>query len=273
MTELEVQASDGFALTAIAEGVGPTLLVVHPGSVDETSWSEVASRLADRYRVVRMRRRIYDRATIRLPHTVRVEADDIIAVARRLDRPIVLVGHSSGAVAALEAALQASRTPDPLFAGLVLYEPPLPTTSLVAGAAGKRAREALDAGDPVEAVRIHLRDIVGMPAAGVDGLLAHVDVDADFTARIAGQIADNEAIDGLPLGTERYTSFPLPVTLVEGELSPAHLRRRVADLAAALPHCRTVELPGQGHLAHAHAPGLLAEVIDAAARRMGPSEG
>src|ERR1043165_4513488 len=46
-------------ITAIDEGQGPTLLVVHPGGNDATSWNTVARLLADQFRVVRIHRRIY----------------------------------------------------------------------------------------------------------------------------------------------------------------------------------------------------------------------
>ncbi len=160
------------------------------------------------------------------------EAADIVAVAELLGSPVLLVGHSSGAVAALEAALL-----DPTaFAGLFLYEPPMPTRELLAGPAGVRARSALDAGDPVEAMRIHMRDIVRMPANTVDEMFADARVRAAFAACAPAQIADDEALDALGVGIDRFATLETPTTLLEGGLSPAHLRERLADLAAT---CRT----------------------------------
>ncbi|MFC9618540.1 alpha/beta fold hydrolase [Streptomyces sp. NPDC056930] len=114
-----------------------------------------------------------------------VEAADIVAVAGLLKPPVLLVGHSSGAVAALEAALLAPFA----FAGLFLHEPPMPTRELVAGLAGVRARAALDADDPVEAVRIHRRDIVRMPAGAVDAMSADQRVRAALSTHAEALIA------------------------------------------------------------------------------------
>jgi pimeloyl-ACP methyl ester carboxylesterase len=60
----------------------------------------------------------------------------------------------------------------------------------------------------------------------------------------------------------------LPITLVEGEQSPAQLRERVADLATVLPSAQVVTLPGQGHEAHLQAPDQLAEVIRGVAHQL-----
>ncbi|WP_329459444.1 alpha/beta fold hydrolase [Streptomyces sp. NBC_01497] len=270
MTELLATQDDGTSVTALDEGSGPALLCVHPGSNDETSWDAVAPLLTGAFRVVRIRRRIYaPGAAIAPSHSMADEAADILAVARLLDGPVFLVGHSSGAVAALEAALLSPSA----FAGLFLYEPPIPTRTLLAGEAGARARAALDAGDPAEAMRIHMRDIVGMPAPEVDAMFDNAWVRAAFAVRAPAQMADNTAIDALGVGIDRFRTLTLPTTLLEGDLSPAHLRERVADLAATLPRTRIVQLAGQGHIAQLTAPDVLADAIrEAAVRTLGRPE-
>jgi pimeloyl-ACP methyl ester carboxylesterase len=265
MTILRAVTADGAAVQAIDEGQGPALLVVHPGSSDATSWEGVARLLTDEFRVVRVQRRLYaPGSAIRLPHTMAADAADVLAVAARLERPLV-IGHSSGAVAALEAALASPAS----FSAMALYEPPLATTSPIAGEAGRRARAALYAGDAVAAMEIHLRDVVGMPQAAVTAMLAMPEARAHFARFAAAQIADNEALDALGVGIERYAALALPTLLIEGADSPAHLRERLADLAATLPDVeRVVTLAGQGHVAHLMAPDLLADAIRSFARRV-----
>jgi pimeloyl-ACP methyl ester carboxylesterase len=275
MPELHATSEDGTIITAIDEGSGPTVLVVHPSGQDERSWDAVAALLIDeyRYRVVRIRRRIYasptataaEAATATFPgHTYATEAADVLAVAALLDRPLLLVGHSAGAVAALEAALRAPGT----FAAIVAYEPPMPTRQLVGGAATTWARAELDAGDPLEAIRIHLRDIVGLPAGTVDEILADPEGHTRLTEFAAAQVADVEALDALGTGIDRYRALTVPTVLLQGDLSPAHLLERTKDLAAVLPAARVVTLPGQGHIAHLMAPRLLAAQIREAADRV-----
>jgi pimeloyl-ACP methyl ester carboxylesterase len=262
MTELLATRDDGTPVTALDEGSGPTLLCVHPGGSDETTWDGVARSLTGAFRVVRIRRHLYASGTAFGPaHSMADEAADILAVTRLLDGPVFLVGHSSGAVAALEAALLVPSA----FAGLCLYEPPMPTRALLAGEAGRRARAALDAGEPAEAMRIHMRDIVRMPPQEVDAMFADAGVRAAFAVRAVAQIADDEAIDALGVGIDRFRGLALPTTLIEGDLSPEHLRERVADLAATLPDARVVTLTGQGHIAHLTAPDVLAATVREAA--------
>jgi alpha-beta hydrolase superfamily lysophospholipase len=62
------------------------------------------------------------------------------------------VGHSSGAVIALEAALASPAS----FAGLVLHEPPVAVTMPLGGGALARANEALAAGDAGRALKIRI---------------------------------------------------------------------------------------------------------------------
>ncbi|MER5883229.1 alpha/beta hydrolase [Streptomyces sp. NPDC001941] len=268
MTELRATAADGVPLTALDDGSGPVLLLVHGGAERPASWERVTELLAGDFRVVRFARRIYVPGARVPPHySVATEAADILAVAERLGGgPLLLCGHSSGAVAALEAAL---REPS-VCAGLVLYEPPVLAGDLVGAEPARRARRALEAGDAREALRIHLREIAQETEAVTDGILARSVPSDAFTARVAAGLADVDALDALGVGVERYARLGLPVTLVQGDRSPAHLHRRLAALARVLPRARVVTLAGQGHTAHRTGPRALASVLREAARRAFP---
>ncbi|WP_340557821.1 alpha/beta fold hydrolase [Streptomyces sp. GSL17-111] len=264
MAELRTTSADGTPLTALDDGRGPTLLLVHGGGESPASWDAVLPALTGHFRVVRIARRLYaPGANAPATHSMAVEAADVLAIARLLTGPLVLVGHSSGAVAALETAL---RSPG-VAAGLVLYEPPLPTRALVGGEAARRARAALAAGEPEQALRIHLRDIAQEPAERVERLLAAVRRPMSPRPGLAAGLADIAALDALGTGVERFRRLDVPTTLVEGDRSPARLRDRLADLAAALPDARVVTLAGHGHTAHRTAPRALAAAIREAAGR------
>jgi pimeloyl-ACP methyl ester carboxylesterase len=251
----------------VVQGDGPTVMVIHGGSGDLTAWAPVADLLADRYRVVR-----FTRPTYRLDPPPRgaeaaaAEVGDARAVARWAaaqddGAPVILVGHSSGAVVALEAALA-----DPaLFRALALYEPPLDVTHSAGGAEiVRRARAAVDQGNSVEAMRIHLTELVGMPADVVSAWLDSPPARDVFAGFAAGQIADNEMLDSLPVGPARFRAITLPVLLITGEHSPEHLRERSDELAAALPRIPArVTLTGQAHGANREDPTQLAAVIAA----------
>src|SRR5262245_11075602 len=116
-------AKDGTEVRAVDQGRGPAILIVHPGFDDGSSWHRVAARLADRFRVVRLHRRQYRLDLPGGPCAIDQEVDDVLALAGLIGEPVLVVGHSSGAVVALEA-LAASDA----FAGAVLYEPPVHTS-------------------------------------------------------------------------------------------------------------------------------------------------
>ena len=126
----------------VDEGRGRAILVLHGGMGDVTSWSRVTDLLRDRFRVVRLTRRQY-RLDVPRKVTMADEVAQVREVAATLDRP-VLVGHSSGAVLALEALVA-----DPgLYSGAVLYEPPIVLDEPLGGAKLEPARAAIAAGRP-----------------------------------------------------------------------------------------------------------------------------
>lgn len=64
------------------EGIGAPVLVVHGGLSDEAPWAKVAAALGDRYRVLRIRRRLYRLELESDPATnLAAEVADVAAVA------------------------------------------------------------------------------------------------------------------------------------------------------------------------------------------------
>ena len=125
MARIDALTKSGSTASARAQGRGPSLLVVHPGGSGEASWDAVTRELVSEFEVVRIRRRIYLPDADLTGHSMAVEVGDILAIAAVLEPPILLVGQGSGAVAAFEAALSIPWE----FAGLVAYEPLMPTPS------------------------------------------------------------------------------------------------------------------------------------------------
>jgi pimeloyl-ACP methyl ester carboxylesterase len=249
--ELLVAGGDGHPIPVNDEGRGPAVLLLHPGSADRSSWAGVAAALAGRFRVLR-----FDRWTYR----------DVLAVAAAARERPLLVGHSSGAVVALESALAEPSA----FRAMVLYEPPVAVDEPLGGQALRRARAALDAGDPDRAITIHMREIAGVGRLMVAALRRLPPVWQVIRGHAPAQITDDEAIESLGVGLGRYARLDLPVLLLGGGRSPAHMRERLDALAAVLPHLEeVVVLDEQGHMANLRAPGEVARVIAAFADRLG----
>jgi pimeloyl-ACP methyl ester carboxylesterase len=259
---LTVTSTDGTDIRAYDEGRGPVVLVAPPGLDDGRSWAKVAARLATRFRVVRLHRRRY---RLDLPTcSMAQEVDDLVALATTFGEPVLLVGHSSGAVVALEALVAA---PGP-FAGAVLYEPPSLLRPAEWTGVVERSRAALAAGRPGRAFRLFLRDVVRESAfmSRLAGLL--VALHPRYRALVPGQLADAEAINDLGVRLDAYAGIEVPTVLLGGDRSPAHLGERLDALARTLPHAERVTLTGQGHTAHSEAPGEVARVVATFADRV-----
>jgi pimeloyl-ACP methyl ester carboxylesterase len=257
---------DGSRFDVIDEGSGPPILIVHPGGGTSSSWTQVARLLAHRFRVLRFDRRPYRQGDGARPAEVMTgEVADVLTVAAFVDQPVLLVGHASGAVVALEAALAGPSQ----FVGLVLYEPPVAVTAPLGGEALVRAEAALDDGKPDQAMKIHLREIVEVPGYLVRLLPVVRPLWRQMSAFGPGQISDDLALESLGVGIDRYRGIDLPVLLLGGSRSPKHLRIRLDALADVLPRLDSVIiLKGQGHLANARAPGPLAQIIESFANRL-----
>jgi pimeloyl-ACP methyl ester carboxylesterase len=263
---MTIKSSDGVDVVVTEEGEGPSILVLHGGMSDETPWAKVAAELAPHFRVTRIRRRLYRPELPADPATdFRLEVDDVAAVVATLPPPVLLVGHSSGAVVALEALLA---LPD-AFAGAVLYEPPIPDLPLGGPDSLPRARAALAAGHTGKAVRLFLNEAVeiGRPLAFLVGAMTRFV--PELRTHGARQIDDWDAIVRLGPRLEKYATIQTPTLLLGGDRSPSHLGKRLGMLATAMPHASLQLILGQGHSANDQAPALVAEFISAFAQKVG----
>ncbi|MEJ3652598.1 alpha/beta hydrolase [Actinomycetes bacterium KLBMP 9759] len=258
---LATTAPDGTTIRASDQGTGTAVLVVHGGLDDGRSWHRVAARLAARHRVVLLHRRQYrlDLAGPTDPAgpgwSVADEVQDVVAVAATIGAPVLLVGHSSGAVVALEALVAAPEA----FAGAVLYEPPLHVEEAEWDERIARARRARSTAG---AMTIFLRDVVGIrPWQAVLAGLAIATV-PPIRKLAPRQLDDADAINRLGVRLDAYAGITTPVVLLGGSRSPRHLLDRLAALAEVLPGSRTVVLDGQGHGANTQAPRRVAAVIE-----------
>ncbi|MFF5080105.1 alpha/beta fold hydrolase [Actinoplanes sp. NPDC000266] len=242
----------------IDEGRGRPILVLHAGMGDLGSWAGVTDRLRDRFRTVRLHRRQY-RLDVPRKVTIADEVAEVRAAAAALDRP-VLVGHSSGAVVALEALVA---DPD-LYSVAVLYEPPVVLGEPLGGEHAARARAALAEGKPGTAFAIFLREVAKMrsPMIGVARFAMNRRA-SRIGPLVERQWDDNDAIDALGCRLEAYRAIEVPVLLLAGERSPGHLIERLDALERALPNATRTTMRGQGHTAERTAPGRVAAAITA----------
>jgi pimeloyl-ACP methyl ester carboxylesterase len=257
-TMITTTAADGSSVRTHDEGHGPVILLLHGGMDDGESWARVAARLTSRFRVLRLHRRQY-RLDLKTGEacTMAAEVEHVRAVVNLVDEPVLIVGHSSGAVLALEALVALPEA----FAGALLYEPPLVIGPPLGGEALTRAQAAMTAGQPGRALAIFLRDIVRTPAWAARMSGAFVPLMQRLRQLAQHQLDDCAAIDEIGVRLEAYSRIDVPVVLLGGERSPAHLGERLDALERVMPNTRRVRLRRQGHAANNLAPARLAEIV------------
>ncbi|GAA1554739.1 hypothetical protein GCM10009678_42100 [Actinomadura kijaniata] len=255
-------SADGTDVRAYDEGRGPVLLIVGPGMDDGTRTKKLAALLARRFRVLRLQRRRYrlDLKTGGTPCSAAREVDDVLALARAVGGPAFLYGHSSGGVIALEA-LAASPSS---FAGAVIFEPAAVTGPPLGGEEGavvRRARAAIAAGRPGRALTIFMREVVGLPAWQAASAGALTGLIPRYRRLVGRQIDDLEAMNELGVRLDAYARIDVPVLLLGGDRSPAHLAERLDAIEHVLPHGHRVVMPKRDHSADLKAPRQVAHII------------
>lgn len=239
------------ALPAVSEGRGPALIMLGGGVTGASAFASHARILARDFRVVRLQTLNVDRALRKapLPHGYSI-ALERQAMAASLDQlglrgPVYIVGHSMGALVALDFALDYPAR----VRALVLSEPPafwvVPRDEASVSTEIREKRELTRHFGPTaeatdEQLVAFLRSL-GVPdprppradEPGWTTWLAH-------RASLRGLRAIQEHQDDVT----RLKTFDRPVLIVTGANTTAFHRRINDILAGTLPWVERVELPG-----------------------------
>jgi pimeloyl-ACP methyl ester carboxylesterase len=251
----QVVSDDGTPIAVWRSGAGPPLVLVHGTSADHSRWAPVLPALAERFTVLAMDRRGRGASGDAPDYAFAREFEDVATVVRWAGDRVVLLGHSLGAVCAVEAALRTDRV-----GRLVLYEPPMGFVASPPEVVG-RLEALLDAGERDELLRVFMADVAGLPPDQVE-LLSSLPA---WQARLAAahtipreERADRDYVfDG-----GRFRGLRAPTLLLLGGDSSEPFRAATEALAAALPDCRVAVMPGQRHAAmDTGAELFLAEVL------------
>lgn len=186
------------------------------------------------------------------------EFEDVAAVVESIDEPVTLLGHSSGALLSLEAAL---RTDD--LHELVLYEPPIPVGDheLYDEDVLAEMNRLLDDGENERVLVLFLREIAQSSPEEIDAQRSAPDwqdlVDAAHVWPRSVQAVGEYEFDAA-----RFTEMTTRTLLLSGSESPPFLRDATMSVHDALPNSRLVTLDGHGHEAMLTAPErFIAEVL------------
>jgi pimeloyl-ACP methyl ester carboxylesterase len=196
-------------------------------------------------------------------YAIEREFEDVSAVVDRIGEPLVLLGHSYGAICCLEAALQTARV-----RRLILYEPPIPVgVEIYPPGVVERLQAALDGGDREVLLSAFLTEVVRAPPDQLERLRSL----PAWQARLAAAhtlVREVRADEGYVFAPKRWSTFETPTLLLLGADSPPFFGAATRAVEAALPHSTLAVLPGQQHAAMDTAPELfVSEVLRFAADR------
>lgn len=252
-----ITSADGTPIAFERTGSGPPLVLVHGGTADHTRWEPVIPALADRFTVHAMDRRGRGESGDAQEYAIEREYEDVAAVVESIGEPARLLGHSYGAIVALEAAMRL----DDLHA-LILYEPPLPVSDLDPDSeAVLTEMEALiGTGEREQALLLFLGDIVDMPRTELDALRTAPNWPARVEA-VHTIIREERARKAYELDDEKFEAVTTPTLLLMGSKTAPFTREATEALDDALPNSRIVIMEGQAHAAMSTAPELFVDEV------------
>jgi pimeloyl-ACP methyl ester carboxylesterase len=254
---------DGCRLLYLTEGTGPTVLFAHGGLGRGSTWLGVTALLRDGFRCVMVDQRGHGASDWGGGPQLAPAAEDLLFVVDQIGPIHALVGHSYGALVALEAARQAAPAQVPRLA---VYEPPLSLAGpIIDRDRLARISSAAVAGDFEAALRLHLESpIGGMSQADADAFASNPMLRAAFADLVVQAPSIATCLETvLPLNdAEPYRQIEVPtLLLVGGESVEIPFRRTIEALHQWIPGSEVAVLEGQTHMATMFAPHLVAEAL------------
>ena len=258
-----VTSRDGTPIAYERSGEGPPLVLVHGTTSDRSTWDLVLPELQNHFTVYAMDRR--NRGKSRDggggSYDIEREFEDLIALVDAIGEPANLLGHSYGAICALEAALRS-----PQVSRLVLYEGTFPVpegTKLYPPGALDSVRTQLEAGELEGALTTFYRDIAMISDEEIEMLRSL----PAWPARVALAPTiphEMHAFESYVSNFDpaRLANLRTPTLIMLGGDNPALERAAAEALDAALPGSQIVVVPHQAHIAHRTAPEVfVGEVV------------
>jgi pimeloyl-ACP methyl ester carboxylesterase len=257
----KVRSADGTSIAFEISGEGPPLVLVGGAFCDRSaraSGTPLAALLASKFTVYSYDRRGRGDSGDTPPYAVARELDDLAALLHEAGASAYVFGNSSGAILALEGALQGLP-----ISKLAMFEPPLlldatapkPPKDLAAHLA-----ELAGSGRRSEAAELFLTKVVAVPAPFV----AHMQKSPAWRALEA--LAHTLAYDVMltargPALVAKAPSLRIPALALAGTASPPWMQEGVRALADAVPHGKARYQPLEGQT-HDVDPKVLAQALE-----------
>ena len=240
-----ITTKDGTPIAYWRSGKGPPLVLVHGVAADHSRWKPVLPAFEERFTVYAVDRRARGDSGDSEDYSIEREFADVAAVVDSLGEPAFLLGHSHGALCALEAALRTRNVRK-----LVLYEPPMNVTGegIYPPGVVDRLEAMLDADDRDGVVATTVREVAGASPE----VLEYMRSLPMWRARVAAAHTiprELRADEAYRFDPERFGDLRVPTLLLIGSDSPATFEEAEKAVDGALADFRIVVMLGQGHAA------------------------
>jgi len=241
-----VKSKDGTPIAFSKIGKGQPLIMVD-GALCSRAFGptpKMAPMLVERFTVITYDRRGRNESGDTLPYSVEKEIEDLEAIIKEVGEPVYMVGFSSGAALALNAAAKGLS-----IKKMILYEapyvmnmgghnPPLD--------AEKQFKQFIASGERGQAVTYFMKDLIGLPAI-LPMIMSITPVWKKLKA-VAHTLPYDAAVMGnYTIPTQLSATIKTPTLVAGGEKSPISLRNCVQELAKAIPNAQLQVLKGQNH--------------------------
>jgi pimeloyl-ACP methyl ester carboxylesterase len=245
MSQETVTSKDGTRIACWRSGEGSPLVLIHGTAADHSRWRPVLPAFEERFTVCAVDRRGRGGSGDSDDYAIEREFEDVSAVVDSLGEPVNMLGHSYGALCALEAALLAMNVRK-----LVLYDPGIEVAGqeIYPHEVIERLEALLGAGDRDGVVATTMREVAGLPPETVEYMRSQ----SIWQARLdAAHTIPRElrAVKAYGLDAKRFRDLELPTLLLSGGDSPAALKKAAEAVDEKLPNSRMVVMSGQGHAA------------------------
>jgi pimeloyl-ACP methyl ester carboxylesterase len=236
---------DGTPIAYRRSGEGPPLVLVHGTAADHARWAPVLPAFEERFAVCAVDRRGRGGSGDSDGYAIEGEFEDVAAVVDSIGEPVTLLGHSYGALCALEAALLTRNV-----RRLVLYDPGIEVAGegIYPPEVIERLEALLRAGDRDGVVATTMREVAGLPPETVE----HMRSQPAWQARVAAAHTiprELRAVKAYRFDPERFRHLGVPTLVLSGGESPAALRKAAEAVDGTLPDSRIVIMSGHGHAA------------------------
>ena len=226
-------------------GEGPPLMLVHGTAAGHGRWAPVLPVFEEHFTVCAVDRRGRGGSGDSDDYAIEREFEDAAAVVDSLGEPTNLLGHSYGALCALEAALLTRNV-----RSLVLYDPGIEVAGeeIYPHEVIERLETLLEAGDRDGVVATTMREVAGLPPETVEYMRSQ----PSWKARVAAAHTiprELRAVKAYGLDLERFGDLGVPTLVLSGGDSPAALRKAGEAVDGTLPDSRIVVMAGHGHAA------------------------